>query len=122
MASTLRTVDDTTSAQTTDATPTTTVTRTANTNSVGSLSVRVVARRPSTADVKTWVATVSYRRASGDAELIGFAATEDYTPDAAPWRFHVDTSGSSVRMRVTGVASATIEWHARIAGDELEGT
>lgn len=122
MASTIRVVDDSMSAQTTDATQTTTVTRTANTNCVGNLSIRVVARRPSSADVKTWKATVSYRRASGDAEIVGYAVNEDYTPGAAPWSFAVDTSGSSVRMRITGVASATIEWHVRISGDELEAT
>jgi hypothetical protein len=122
MASTLRTVDDSMSVQTTDATQTTSVTRTANTNCIGNLAVRVLARQPSSGAVKAWTMTVSYRRSSGDAEIIGVTDTVDVATGAMPWLVVLDTSGSAVRVRLTGAASTTIEWFVRIAGDELEAT
>lgn len=122
MAQTVRGIDDSGAAATTDATVTTIVSRAAHADCVGSMTVRAEARQPSDGDAKTWLFAVSYRRSSGDVTILGQTVQFHETIGAALWDCVADADGGNVRIRVTGQASTAIEWHARISGDEMEAT
>lgn len=100
---------------TTDATPTVLYSFAIPTNCVGSAKVLIVGRKSDGSDrARYFVEAPFYRASSAGALAAGpYIIAPDYESDAA-WDYDVDVSSSTLRVLVTGAASTTIAWTARV--------
>lgn len=102
---------------TTDATVTTLHTFTVPTSTTYMITAYVVARRTGGAsgtaeDGAGYVVRGTYKNTAGTVAIIG-AVSADYTAESqAGWDATLDTTGATVRIRVTGAASNSITWHS----------
>jgi hypothetical protein len=106
--------------ETTDNTTTTVVQAQIVEASCSTVTVYVMAHRPSDGLSKCWQLAVGIKRiTTGDATLMGFVenvVTPQGDAGAVLWAATLDIDGSLLRVRVTGAASETIEWSAFITG------
>ena len=99
--------------RTTDATVTTTETYTPTDAYAATLIVDVVARKSDGSQAAGYRLAGTFRRAGATTTQVGATTIYSHEDDAA-WNVALDTSGSSVRVRVTGVAATTIDWRVKI--------
>lgn len=103
-------------SSTTDATATTLLTIALDASTTTLIEAHVVARRTGGSagvaeDGAGYVLRGTYKVVAGSATLIG-AVNADYTAeDQAGWDATLDTSGQTVRVRVTGAANNNITWY-----------
>lgn len=106
-------------AATTDATQTTLGTITLTASKTYLVEARVVARRTGGAsgtaeDSASYVVRGLYKTVAGAATLVGSLSSDFSVEDQAGWDATLDTSGTDVRVRVTGAASNNVTWHATV--------
>jgi len=110
-------VQRTNAIQTTDNTTTDILTEAINDNTSVWFSVRVIARYENTGTEKNfWFqATGGVRRNNGSgATLIGTAFGAQDDEGSPGYSVTIDTNGNSLRIRVTGGATETVNWAATI--------
>lgn len=101
--------------QTTDATTATAVSRTIADNTSESLIIHVSTKRTSSSEAAAYQIHASVHRAGGGAVLNGQTPVSTIeSAGAAANTCVVDVSGNDLRVRVTGQAGQTWEWHAVI--------
>jgi hypothetical protein len=107
--------------QTTDATATTLVSYDAPDGRAIDYTASVLGYRPSNGDTYRIDLGVTYKRFGGGAPtIVGslFTANERADAGAATWDATIDVSSNTVRVRVTGEASATINWSCELRAQE----
>lgn len=104
---------------TTDATVTTLMSITLNASKTTLIEARVVGRRTGGAagtaeDGIGVIVRGAYKMVGGAATALtnGTPTTDFETDDQAAWTATLDTSGATVRVRVTGAANNNVTWHA----------
>lgn len=103
-----------TGTSTTDATQTTCGTYTVPNNSAVSVKLLVTALKSDFSASCGWEILVTVRNNGGTLTIEGGGAIIiGPTDSATTWAVTVDTSGTSLRLRVTGAAATTIDWTAR---------
>lgn len=106
---------------TSDATAATLLAYTLGDNLTARFTGTVTAFRQQTGDSYGIDFVVQYRRTGGAApSIVGsyHASAADNTAGAASWSVAVDASGNDVRVRVTGQASATVQWTCELRAQE----
>ncbi len=100
--------------QTTDATQTTCGTYSVPTNSAVTAKLLVTALKSDFSASCGWEILVTVRNSGGTLTIEGGGAIIiGPTDSATTWAVTVDTSGTSLRLRVTGAGATTIDWTAR---------
>lgn len=114
-------------ATTTDATVTTLMSITLNASNTTLIEARVVGRRTGGAagtaeDGIGVIVRGAYKMVAGAATALtnGTPVTDFETDDQAAWTATLDTTGATVRVRVTGAANNNITWHATCLVQEVE--
>lgn len=102
--------------QTADATVTTLLSFTPTADRTVFVKLRVAGRRSDDAAGAGYEVTAAFRVTSGGAvTLIGAAGATFTAEDDATWNCTLDTDGTLIRARVTGVAATTIRWTGKMA-------
>lgn len=103
--------------QTTDATVTTVESVTTASDTSYTLHATVTAVKSDGSQMASYVLYASYRNDSGAVTQVGTTTVSHTAEDDATWDATLDISGTSIRVRVTGVAATTIRWqsHLRIS-------
>lgn len=85
------------------------------TNFVGIARCMIVGRKSDGSDRASYERVATVYRASSSAALGGSVLTlgTDYESDSS-WDATLDVSSNTLRLRVTGAASTTINWSARV--------
>jgi hypothetical protein len=100
--------------QTTDATQTTCGTYSVPTNSAVTAKLLVTALKSDFSASCGWEILVTVRNSGGTLTIEGGGAIIiGPTDSATTWAVTVDTSGTSLRLQVTGAGATTIDWTAR---------
>ena len=103
-----------TGTTTTNATQTTCGTYTVATGAAVTIKLLVTALESAVSASCGWELLATVRNASGTLTIEGGGPiVSGPTDSATTWGVTLDTSGTSVRLRVTGQASTTIDWTAR---------
>ena len=100
------------SLQTTDATTTTIASCTVPSNVACRLQVKVTAFESATGDCKSWDLFYNAKNVAGTLTVQKVTESVYEDAGASAWTAIVDNSGTTLRIRVTGEAAHTIEWHA----------
>lgn len=100
--------------QTADATVTTVATYTPTDGTVVSVRATLVGRKTDGTQGASYLVVGTFRRAGGTTSLIGSATELAAHEDDVAWAATLDASGTDVRLRATGKAATTIDWHGRI--------
>lgn len=96
---------------TTDATVTTLATITIADDTVVKIEVDAVARRTDAAARAGYRrAVLVFREAAGSATIQGPVDSDFTRESTGAWNLTIDVTGNDARIRVTGVASQTINW------------
>lgn len=102
---------------TTDATPTLILSHSLTTGSVSSVNFLILADKDTNSERASFTRTVlAYRSGSGNAAIQGdvqVSLPDTYSTGASTWSVNIDTSGSDVRLFVTGAVGNTILWSAK---------
>lgn len=106
---------ETATLTTSDATAATLWSKDIPTNFVGLVRVMVVGRKSDGSDRASYQRAATVYRVSSSAALGGSVLTigTDYESDSS-WNATLDVSSNTLRLRVTGAASTTISWSARV--------
>lgn len=97
--------------QTTDATVTTLLATTPDDGVAIICECRITGRKNDGTESAGYTVTGAFRRAGATTTTVGTAVTATHE-DVAGWDAILDSSGTDVRVRVTGVAATTIDWAA----------
>lgn len=105
--------------QTTDATATTLMSLTLSASKTYLVEARIVARRTggsagAAEDGAGYFVAGTFKTSGGVATLIGALTAIHTAEDQAAWVATLDTSGTAVRVRVTGAANNNITWHCAL--------
>jgi hypothetical protein len=98
--------------QTTDATVTTLDSFTLASNTTVVVSWLVVATRSTMATAAAYSVQACFRNNAGTVAQVGTTTTTVIGEDVAGWDATADNSTTTIRLRVTGAASTTIQWSA----------
>lgn len=98
--------------QTTDATVTTLDSFTLASNTTVVVSWLVVATRSTMATAAAYSVTACFRNNGGTVAQVGTTTTTVIGEDVAGWDATADNSTTTIRLRVTGAGSTTIQWSA----------
>jgi len=106
---------ETATLTTTDATAATLWSKDIPTNYVGLVRVMITGRKSDGSARASYQRAATVYRASSSAALGGSVLTigTDYESDSS-WDATLDLSSNTLRLRVTGVASTSIAWSARV--------
>ena len=104
---------------TTDATVTTLHSFTLTASTTYRIEARVVARRTggtsgTAEDGAGYIIVGTYKTVAGAATLVGAVSALYTAEDQAAWDATLDTSGTAVRVRVTGAANNNVTWHSTL--------
>jgi len=106
--------DTSTGTSTSDATQTTCGSYTVPTNSAVTAKLLVTALKSDFSASCGWEILVTVRNSGGTLTIEGGGAIIiGPTDSATTWAVTVDTSGTSLRLQVTGAGATTIDWTAR---------
>jgi len=98
--------------QTTDATVTTLDSYVLGSNVTCLVTWLVVATRSTMASAAAYSVSACFRNNAGTVAQVGTTTTTVIGEDVAGWDATADNSGTTIRLRVTGAASTTIQWGA----------
>lgn len=101
------------SLQTTDATVTTIASQGVPTDVACQANVMVSAFEAATGDSRTWNLEYFVKNDSGVVTATKIAERGNYDAGASSWAAVCDVSGTTFRIRVTGEAAHTIDWHTK---------
>lgn len=99
---------------TTDATVTTLTTYTTASDTAYTIQATVTAVQDTGATVASYVMYGTFRNDSGTLTQRGVTTYSHTVEDTAGWDCVYDTSGTDVRVRVTGAAATNIRWQAHL--------
>lgn len=102
---------------TTDATVTTVESFTTASDTSYTIHATITAVKSDGSQMGSYVLYASYRNDSGTLTQVGATTVSHTAEDDATWNGTLDVSGTTIRVRVTGVAATNIRWqsHLRIS-------
>lgn len=103
---------DVQTVSTTDATETSIGTYTTADDYVYHVEAEVLGTVNGGGNAATYKLIASFKNDSGTLSQIGSTTTVHSAEDAAGWDATIDSSGTDIRVRVTGVAATNIDWRA----------